>query len=138
METKMCTCLELIKLFEKFQKSNQVEDQQDKYDEYLETVKEYIKDTLIIIYNKRNNRINSSWSDVKNTILNYKELEDIISKLFWEKPKISQNLIIDNIDNKEYHQIYKLEQVQSEDLMMREQSIWKITINTENVDIFVK
>ena len=129
METKMCTCLELIKLFEKFQKSNQVEDQQDKYDEYLETVKEYIKDTLIIIYNKRNNRINSSWSDVKNTILNYKELEDIISKLFWEKPKISQNLIIDNIDNKEYHQIYKLEHVQSEDLMMREQSIWKITIN---------
>lgn len=135
METKMCTCLELIKLFEKFQKSNQVEDQQDKYNEYLETVKEYIKDTLIIIYNEKNNIRTSSWSDVKNTILNYKELEDIISKLFWEKPEISQNPII---GPKEYHQIYKLEHVQSEDLMMREQSIWKITINTENVDIFVK
>lgn len=132
METKMCTCLELIKLFEKFQKSK------SNQNEYLETVKEYIKDTLIIIYNKKNNIRTSSWSDVKNTILNYKELEDIISELFWEKPEISQNPIIDNIDNKEYHQIYKLEPVQSEDLMMREQSIWKITINTENVDIFVK
>ena len=108
METSVCTYSDLIELFEKFQKKklkeleklSQYPDIQviSKYNEYLENVKEYIKYTLIDIYDKytlidiHDNEskklfINWCWDEVKRIILNQDSLKIITERLFWLVPK---------------------------------------------------
>ena len=98
METNVCTYSNLIELFEKFQKKklkelessqssdSDVQDISSKYNEYLENVKEYIKYTLIDIYDNESEKL-FNWDEVKRIILNQDSLKIITEKLFWLVPE---------------------------------------------------
>lgn len=94
METNVCTYSNLIELFEKFQKKKlkelessqssdpNIQDISSKYNEYLENIKEYIKYTLIDIYDNESEKL-FNWDEVKRIILNQDSLKIITEKLFW-------------------------------------------------------
>lgn len=98
METKMCTYSNLIELFEKFQKKKlkelessqssdpNIQDISSKYNEYLENIKEYIKYTLIDIYDNESEKL-FNWDEVKRIILTPDSLKIITEKLFWLVPE---------------------------------------------------
>ena len=94
METNVCTYSNLIELFEKFQKRKLKElessqnpdlDIQD-ISKYLENIKEYIKYTLIDIYDNESEKL-FNWDEVKRIILNLDSLKIITEKLFWLVPE---------------------------------------------------
>ena len=90
METNVCTYSNLIELFEKFQKKKlkELESSQSSdldiqnISKYLENIKEYIKYTLIDIYDNESEKL-FNWDEVKRIILNQDSLKIITEKLFW-------------------------------------------------------
>lgn len=98
METNVCTYSNLIELFEKFQKKKlkelessqssdpNIQDISSKYNEYLENIKEYIKYTLIDIYDNESEKL-FNWDEVKRIILTPDSLKIITEKLFWLVPE---------------------------------------------------
>lgn len=98
METNVCTYSNLIELFEKFQKKKlkelessqssdpDIQDISSKYNEYLGNIKEYIKYTLIDIYDNESEKL-FNWDEVKRIILTPDSLKIITEKLFWLVPE---------------------------------------------------